>query len=707
MAALTAPPAQVAIDGSARKLYTADASSGSVLIWDTTTGKLLLRSTVPGVTGPVAVFPNGQIAVAIREAKGPLRGTPPTPEPIDNVRLISPDGMPTGVVFSFPDTDVRRTITSLAATPDGKMLLAGTFTLTRTFGGLGGELPAQGGEVAAWNLKEPKKPARRLVHAGAGIRKIVASAAVTGLAVLARGNPTSVLFSYTGTATKNPDMPSGPTLPRIGFESDTALSPDGKWLAVATGDRVMIRPASDESGSEAEWVVKSGPRPVQGTARVVFLAGSPTRLAVLTRNELHMVNLDTRAAVSTPFGSDGEMPSDLIAGGTDGLVIVRRDGRSDVFDIAQGRTTATIPVVRREPVRLASADDYLLMAEFNGNTSLWDNRKGEMIWSAGMIGSRNSAALFSSDGGQVFLASQLGDLVSLDAKTGKPRWSTRQPGGFGSVALSPDGKVLAAASTFPAEIRMFDSATGAANRTILLSKAALPSSLAFSPDGKVLAAINRINRNKSEIALFDSSTGSPTREPMTVPRGETIQFTSNGDALILTNYSPGYEAAVVTVPLSEQGAPRRVVVPLAEPNDPPRRFLVGVTRMVISRDGQTVALGHVDGSVSVCDTTTGGTLWKIAAHPSSVPASATGGGGLRPLSALSFSGGKSLAVSSERAIRFFDIKNGKLQKTLRFVDTGKQDETGGWVWTSPDGKWGASPTVLPLVESPTPGRGRN
>jgi WD40 repeat protein len=69
------------------------------------------------------------------------------------------------------------------------------------------------------------------------------------------------------------------------------------------------------------------------------------------------------------------------------------------------------------------------------------------------------------------------------------------------VAFSPDGKILASASV-DETVRLWDSATGAARRT-LEGHSGSVYAVAFSPDGKMLASAS----NDKTVRLWDSATG--------------------------------------------------------------------------------------------------------------------------------------------------------------------------------------------------------
>jgi WD40 repeat protein len=117
--------------------------------------------------------------------------------------------------------------------------------------------------------------------------------------------------------------------------------------------------------------------------------------------------------------------------------------------------------------------------------------------------------LYSPDGTRLAVVGSFGILLYDVGQTGnrivqagdRPIKMTGHPGRAWSAAFSPDGKVIASASSH--NIRLLDVNTGKLLRTIPENPDSAVFCVAYSPDGKMIASGNRDHT----IRLFDADTG--------------------------------------------------------------------------------------------------------------------------------------------------------------------------------------------------------
>jgi RNA polymerase sigma factor (sigma-70 family) len=380
-----------------------------------------------------------------------------------------------------------------------------------------------------------------------------------------------------------------------------ALSPDGNRLAV-----------SWMSNTIELWDLASG----QSTLPV----GKVTS-AQHDQHSTNWWNLLVRPALA--FSPDGKKLVCSLGGAT-----VRQ---------FQADTGAAIPdpgTGHRAPVSALalSADGQTLWTYSPGDPARsWDWRTGKETGQRGVPASATQAA-FSADGRFAFVA---GHEFTLGGADGQKATFAMESSFPESLALSPDGALLATRNFLRAEVHLWDAATRKERCTlgqadddpagaVTETTGVLPHDLVFSPDGRCLAAAGR----SRQLSLWDVARGTLLWE-LPLQAGQAIErfaFSPNGRVLATVQ-------ADRTVALYEviSGA-RRARLGEADPKHRRVYFTDGGTSplcsqqmrrdapvcLAISPDGRYLALAQEAPEIHVWDVRVGREVGRLAGHEGGV-----------------------------------------------------------------------------------------
>lgn len=257
--------------------------------------------------------------------------------------------------------------------------------------------------------------------------------------------------------------------------SDVEFSPNGKYLATASGDEFSIWNVSDGSKKGgSDW----HRRAVNGVA-----FGPKSRYLYSASEDGQKMQFDVRKGKSKQTWDS-----------------VSKAGMTDINVSPDGKTVVVSYIGGKKPVRI------------------WDFKKGKVLVELKGHTKMVLTAVFSPDGKSV-LTHALDDLVVLwDAKKGHRKFAIKVPdeyGDFDGVSFSPDGQQIItvgsgtgnAAST----IRFWSAKNGAELRSFSAETRLdpenddfeMPFSLAVHPSGKIIAT----GSSSGDIHLWNAQTG--------------------------------------------------------------------------------------------------------------------------------------------------------------------------------------------------------
>ncbi len=233
----------------------------------------------------------------------------------------------------------------------------------------------------------------------------------------------------------------------------------------------------------------------------------------------------------------------------------------------------------------------------DGVLVLWDVAGGKEIRSfAGPTGNVRSIRFLGD--GQTAVSAGFDNVVKLwDVTTGQPiRGFDNRDTWANSVAVSPDGRLVAVGSSGP--VNLLDFSTGQLTRQLVGHRNSVNKAV-FSPDGRSLASASRdltirlwSVSDGRQIRLFKGHKGY-VEDVAFLPGGKTLLSGSDDKTMKLWNVATG-----------------KVMRTFASPSD--------IYAIAVSADGNTALSGHEDGTVRLWDIATGQVLRLFAGHTGGV-----------------------------------------------------------------------------------------
>ncbi len=402
----------VAVAPNEKSLATGNASDGTIRIADASTLRELRNFVQPGPgVWSLRFSPDGKL-LAAGSGDGPIY-------------LWDPQkGKQLGVL-----TGHRKTVVSLSFTADGKTLASGSAD----------------GIVRVWDvpLRREKK---QLDLGGQGARTVEFSP--DGKTLLTSGNPGEGTVRLWDTETwkdtvlhdfRQPPAGKG-TKPDSATYVSAAFSPDGKFAVTADSrNKVSLWDLPNRN----KLVQLEVPTPVQ----TVVFGPDGTTFAAAGTNTVHVFDRDKRVKRHDFPGFSGGANS-LAYYPKARKVAFPSTNTVHVWELEKG--TEVRPVYGHRwagnAVALSPDGRYVVSASPGDNTvRLWDLQANKEVPFSSPCG----LAAFSPDGKQLLMQEsgfpEVASLVSVADQRASHRFQGETSGGVGSMAVSPDGKLLAAA----------------------------------------------------------------------------------------------------------------------------------------------------------------------------------------------------------------------------------------------------------------------
>ena len=408
--------------------------------------------------------------------------------------------------------------------------------------------------------------------------------------------------------------------------SAVAFDADGRWVVAASGETGAVRRWRVSAGRAAK-ALRGG---IASATSLAFDRSGRTLVAAGvgragTRGVVRRWRWPSAAPLATLHPRGGSVLDVEVAGGQ--VAVAGADGAVRRFSLRTGRPLGP-PLAGHtgsaQALALSPDGRALVSGGEDGTVRGWDLRARDPLVDAGSAAIPGVGAVAVASDATIAIALGDGRVRQLDgdgrggrrcdhgpittlatssgaravacverggriavSRAGHRRIVGRMTGPDAELALSPDGRTLAATGLFDGRVRLIDAGTG--RTTTVERSTSAPATLAFSPDGGTLAAGRRDGsvtlwdvRHESRPPVVGRVLGSAVHALAFAPDG--AQLAVGGDRGQVSLWS------VIR---------RRPVASIAQAHAAP------LVALAFDRRGRTLASAAADGWVSLRDATTG------------------------------------------------------------------------------------------------------
>ncbi len=520
----------------------------SVVLWDLSGDhpqQIRAIKGFPGSVGPIALSPDGK-RLAI-----PCGTEPPT------VRLWDISGEPKEIAVLRGHTSG---ICKPAFAPDGKTLATGSADKT----------------IHIWDLST-EQPRERAILDDHTYWVVSVTFSPDGKLLASSGQHDNTVRLWDMTVAQPKELTGGQWLSEA--TNDTAFSPDGKRLACGFWggewrlwdvlDRQLRPIAQVPDHSTIVWAVSFAP-----DGRTLATASRDGTVHLWSVQELPPRQRMVGPGHGQPITGLGFTPDD----GT--LVSLSGDGTARLWDVLalRERERISLPVQLGHVSGALHPDGRTLVTSDSSNKRVyWDIASGKELRS---VPGRGWRMAFRPDGKMLVGTTDDYTVTFWDAESGQIKRIERGEPNVAmlAVAISPDGRRVAVSDN-RGFIHLWNTGDTREHRSCKTPEGCA-SVLSFSTDSKTLAAAGKDGRMR----LFDVTS---CRERASLPAHEKdttfLAYSLDGKQLI----SAGMDGRILLRDTSDDREQRLLKMP------------VPITAAALTGDGRHLAVGHVDGTISV------------------------------------------------------------------------------------------------------------